>query len=34
MARAALAISAPLAVGFAAHKIALGLLPAIGALSR
>lgn len=32
MARAALAISAPLAVGFAAHKIALGLLPAIGAL--
>jgi uncharacterized membrane protein YccC len=32
MARAALAISAPLAIGFAAHKIALGLLPAIGAL--
>lgn len=32
MARAALAISVPLAIGFAAHKIALGLLPAIGAL--
>ena len=32
MARAALAVGAPLALGFAAHKIALGLLPAIGAL--
>jgi uncharacterized membrane protein YccC len=32
MARAALAISVPLAVGFATHNIALGLLPAIGAL--
>ena len=32
MARAALAVGVPLAVGFAAHKIALGLLPAIGAL--
>jgi uncharacterized membrane protein YccC len=32
MIRAALAICVPLAAGFAAHKIALGLLPAIGGL--